>query len=221
MSYDYGYRYGYGYDPMPYMDEEIAIILGIMLVVFGVLLLFVLAFAILRSWALYTVAKRRGIRNAWLSWLPIGCHWILGSLSDQYQHLVKGQVKSRRKILLALTLVNMAVSSVLGIMSGVMSMIAVTEEELLLTALLSLAFSLVGGVLGIVLLIFYHMCNYDLYCSFDPEHAAAFLVLGILFSVTEPFFYFCNRKKDLGMIVPKQAVPAAPAAPVQNFGPEL
>lgn len=215
------YGYGYGYEPMPTMDEEAIAILLVMLAFFGVILLFVLAFTILRSWGLYTVAKRRGIPNPWLSWLPIGCDWILGSLSDQYQHLVKGRVRSRRMILLALTLANVTVSLVFGVTSGVMSALAVTEEELMLASVLTLVGSLAGVGIGIAMLIFYHLCNYDLYSSFNPEYAVVFLVLGILFSVTEPFFYFCNRKKDLGMVVPVQTLPVAPDVPTQNFGPEL
>ena len=214
MNYDYGY----GYETMPYMEEEVAVVMGAMLVVLGVILLFEIFFAVMRSWGLYTVAKRRGIRHAWLSWLPIGCDWILGSLSDQYQHLVKGQIKSRRKIMLTLELVSMVVSVGFGIVSGVMSAMAATEEELLVASLLTIVPSLLGFGIGIALLIFYHMCNYDLYRSMNPDSAVAFLVLGILFSFLEPFFYFCNRKKDLGMIVPVQT---APIVPVQNPGPEF
>lgn len=210
----YEYDYGYDYATTPYMDEETAMILLVMLGIFGVILLVAIVFAVLRSWALYTVAKRRGIRNAWLSWVPIGCDWILGSLSDQYQHLVKGKITSRRKILLTLHLVNVLVSMAFGIVSGVMSAMAVTEEELLLASVLSLIPTLLGAGLGIAVMIIYHMCNYDLYSSFNPEHAVVFLVLGILFSVTEPFFYFCNRKKDLGFQRPVAYPAPAPVVPV-------
>ena len=41
--------------------------------------------------ALYTIAQRRGIRKAWLAWVPVLSVWILGSISDQYRYVVKGQ----------------------------------------------------------------------------------------------------------------------------------
>ena len=52
---------------------------------------------ILSSLALYALAVRRGIDKAWLSWVPVLKVWIVGSLSDQYRYVVKGQVKSKRK----------------------------------------------------------------------------------------------------------------------------
>ena len=66
--------------------------------------LFSIACYVLSSLALYTLASRRGIRKAWLSWIPVLNVWILGSLSDQYRYVVKGQIKSKRKILLAFNL---------------------------------------------------------------------------------------------------------------------
>ena len=62
---------------------------------------------VLTSLALYTLASRRGIRKAWLSWVPVLNVWIVGSLSDQYRYVVKGQVKSKRKILLTLNSIRM------------------------------------------------------------------------------------------------------------------
>ena len=38
---------------------------------------------VLWSLGVYTIAKRRGIRKPWLSWIPVGNLWILGSISDQ------------------------------------------------------------------------------------------------------------------------------------------
>ena len=66
--------------------------------------LFGIAAYVLTSWALYTIAVRRGLNNPWLSWIPVVNCWILGSLSDQYQYVVKGKNKSKRKILLSLSI---------------------------------------------------------------------------------------------------------------------
>ena len=51
---------------------------------------------------LYRIAKRRGIHNPWLAWVPVANVWLLGSVSDHYQYIVKRKVTKRRKVLLIL-----------------------------------------------------------------------------------------------------------------------
>ncbi len=52
---------------------------------------------VLQALSLYSIAKRRGIGKPWLSWIPVANTWILGSISDQYQYVVKGKVRNKRK----------------------------------------------------------------------------------------------------------------------------
>ena len=207
--------YYYNELPTTGMDEEAMIVLGIVLVILGIVLVCCLVGWILGSIGLHKVAKRRGIRHAWL---PIGCHWILGYVSDQYQHLVLGKVTSRRKILLILNLA----SFVLGIAYMVMTVVA----EVLMGE------SIVGGVLlamgipylltlgvSITLMVFYHICNYDFYRSCKPDSAVVFLVLGIFLPICMPFFYFACRKKDLGFVIPQTA--ASEPAELPQANPEF
>ncbi len=203
----------YYYDELPTnIDEEfLTTFLVIFLGVLGVVLLFSLVFWIIRSLSLQKIAKRRGIRNAWLAWIPIGSDWILGSVSDQYQHLVQGKITSRRKILLILAVVGTVLSLGGNVLSIVQTVMAETEEELVAYGLVGMIPSLLTAGAGIAVLVFKHICNYDLYRSCKPNNATVFLVLGIIFSICEPFFYFACRNKDLGMIVPEPAVPAEPA----------
>ena len=49
-----------------------------------------------------------------------------------------------------------------------------------------------------------YIAMYDIYTSCDPQNNILFLVLSILFSVTEPFFLFFSRNKDGGMPPRKQ-----------------
>ena len=74
----------------------------ILLFYFGfwiVLMLISIVMYVLQSIGLYKTAKRRGIHNAWLSWLPVGCTWIIGCISDQYQYVVRGKIRNKRKAL--------------------------------------------------------------------------------------------------------------------------
>lgn len=201
----------YYHDELPTnIDEEfLMVFLSIFMILLGVVLLFSLIFWIIRSMSLHRLAKRRGIRNAWLAWLPIGGAWVLGSVADQYQHLIQGKVTSRRKVLLILG----AVGLVLGLGNGAYTLVEeaarYTDAALAVNLLAVLLSAVVLGI-NITRLVFCHICSFDLYRSCNPKNAVAFLVLGIIFPVCEPFFYLYCRNKDLGMVVPEPSTPAAP-----------
>ena len=200
--------YYYNELPTTGMDEEVMIVLGIMLVFLGIVLVCCLVGWILSAVSLHKVAKRRGIAHAWLAWLPIGSEWVLGSISDQYQHLVQGKITSRRKILLTLSLVGIAVGIVYIVLSAVIGIMVEVEGRTDLTPLVVMIPYLLLMGISITTMVFYHICNYDFYRSCKPESAVVFLVLGIIIPVCQPFFYFACRKKDLGMVVP-ETVPVA------------
>lgn len=196
--------------------------MGAFLVLYLVFYLLILAFGILsyvlQSVGFYTIAKRRGIHNPWLAWLPFGNVWILGSISDQYQYVAKGRARSRRKLLLGL----MIGTEVLVIPYVICVVGAALGGAL--AANIAMAFlSIVGMlVLAITMSVFYYMALYDVYVSCEPGNATAYLVLSILFGVTLPFFVFLSRKKDGGM-PPRKAtqpvleIPEQPAQTEETF----
>ena len=69
------------------MDAGVGLLLGVYGVIFGVSLIFGIVSYIFRGIGLYQIAKRRRIHHPWLSWIPVGDQWILGSVADQYQYL--------------------------------------------------------------------------------------------------------------------------------------
>ena len=208
----------YYYNELPTvgMDEEAVIVLGILLVFLGIVLVCCLVGWILSSVSLHKVAKRRGIRHAWLAWLPIGSEWVLGSISDQYQHLVQGKVNSRRKILPILSLSSLVVAIVYVVLT-IMAELMLIDGEAVGGALLAVGipYLLFLGVY-IAAMVFLHICNYDFYRSCKPQSAVVFLVLGIILPVCQPFFYFACRKKDLGMVVPAPVTPEPAELPRAN-----
>lgn len=214
--YDYGFEYPYADAAV---DSAVGSLAGFMLVFMSVFYLMLFAFSvvtyILYSYGTYSIAKRRGIRNPWLAWIPIGSSWILGSISDQYQYVAKGRVRNRRKVMVGLTigmflaivpLIASVVWAVLSEATGSMNSDA-TFGAMLAVMLLTY---LVMIVLAIILLVFEYIALYDLYASCDPGNAVLYLVLTIFVGVTLPFFVFACRKKDLGMPPRKQAEPAQP-----------
>ena len=183
--------------------------------------LFSIAAYILTAIAIYSISVRRGLSKPWLAWVPVINCWLLGSLSDQYQYIVKGKNTSRRKWLLALNLVIAGLTLAVGILAA----IAVTGA-IFTDPGFEMGKAVVGpviGILGLVLplsaaaigiAVIRYMALYDVYRSLDPSNAVLFLVLSILFSPTEPFFLFFNREKDLGM--PPRKKPAdTPPEPIE------
>lgn len=215
----------------PYMMEELmAAIIGMVTSIVPSSLLSIATY-VLTSLGLYTLASRRGIGNAWLSWVPVLNVWIVGSLSDQYQYVVKGRVKSKRKSLLVLNIINLLIALVMvGICTFMVvelvtsSIYGVSEDDLLAVAMGSL-FGILGLLLplcgvAIATAVLRYMALYDIYTSMDPGNSVLFTVLSILFSVTEPFFLFFNRNKDDGMPPKKTAPRQYPQEPVYGIQEE-
>ena len=168
--------------------------------------LFSIAAYILTAMAIYTISRRRGLTNAWLAWIPVANVWLLGSLSDQYQYVVKGQDKTKRKWLLILNILKAVLLTMIVILAVVAAGSLFANQ---LSEIMGLVVALLGLVLplcavAIALCVIRYMALFDIYRSVDPGNAVLYLVLSILFGPTEPFFLFFNREKDLGMPPRKQ-----------------
>ena len=163
-----------------------------------------------RALGLYSIAKRRGINHPWMSWVPVLDLWVLGCISDQYQYVVNGKVKNKRKWMLGLNIALAVLYIAFFVFCGVAVFSAVSGitgsmgTEKLVAALMGPAVGLLLGLIPLVgiaiaLMVIRYIALYDLYTSCTPQNNVLFLVLSIFFSVTEPFFLFFIRTKDEGM----------------------
>ncbi len=209
----------------PYLMEELFFALIPALISSVPATLFSIAAYVLSAMALYTAAVRRGIRKAWLSWIPVLNVWILGCLSDQYRYVVKGQIKSKRKLLLVFRLtiffcgIIVFATAAYAVVQTIMRITRGSSNHVILTMLTgpmitAACVSLPIAVLSIVTTVIRYMALYDIYTSMDPNNNVLFLVLSIFFPVTEPFFLFFNRNKDGGM------PPRKPAQEQPRYQPE-
>lgn len=194
-----------------------------------------IAMYVLQAWGLYTIATRRQLKNPWLAWLPVGNMWILGSIADQYQYVVQGKVRSRRKVLLGLTIALDVLAVILIVaMTGMLvnMIINIPEMEympesealaLVLKPLLtSLGIMLVFGVVAVVAAVFQYIALYDLYRSCEPKNGVLYLVLSIFIANLLPVFVFLCRSKDEGMPPRKDdPLPQLPAEDPPAQGPEF
>lgn len=201
-----------------------------------------LVFYVFRSLSMYSIARRRELKHPWMAWVPVLNSWLLGSVSDQYQYVAKGKNCSKRKWLLGLEIANVVVLAGFWISYAVMVVqlvfAGVSDQSLdsmmttaLPTILTSLGLTLPMLGLSIAILVVRYIALYDVYCSLDPKNSVMYTVLSILIRVTEPFFLFFNREKDLGMpprkprtprperVSPPLEQPVEPAAPVQPEAP--
>ncbi|MDY3224585.1 MAG: hypothetical protein SOW84_01745 [Candidatus Faecousia sp.] len=198
-------------------------LLALVQTLLGMPMLLGIAAYVLTALALYTVAKRRGLKKPWLAWIPVVSCYLLGSLSDQYRYVVHGENKSKRKILLVLNILTtvMCIAIFAVLIAMVVQMVGGAiyglRERELLDQVLGLAFGMLGlclPLLGVAIAyaVFRYMALYDLYKSMDPSNSVLFLVLSILFGITEPFFLFFSRNKDDGMPPRKQPVMNTPSS---------
>ena len=168
---------------------------------------------VFRAFSLYKIARRRGISNAWLAWVPVCGDWILGSVADQYQYVVKGRVRNRRLPLLLLSTLQMCLNIVVTAL-GISTMTYVLRfvmtgagypdlGRLILLTLLSVA-QAAGMIAYLVIRCF---VLYDVYSSCTSRNNVLFLVLGLVFYFLEPVFFFVCRNKEEGM-PPRRDVPA-------------
>ena len=186
---------------------------------------------VLTGVGLYTMAKSRNIRSPWLSWVPGLNVWILGSLADQYRYVAKGQKKARRWILLGLKIagwvisliaLSLSIATITKLIIGFFDAATVISEEAILNGILkwlmkSTGFFLVMIPVTVTFTVFHFIALYDLYLSCEPRNAVLYLVLSILFGVTQPFFLFFCRNKEEGM-PPRKArqQPEVQAEPVRE-----
>ena len=176
---------------------------------------------VLTALALYTVARRRGLNRPWLAWIPVVNCWILGSLSDQYRYVVKGEIRSKRKVLLVLNVINSVLVAAMSVIAIALTSSAISgalrgiSESDMLETILGPIMGIVGLCLplagvAIAFAIIRYIALYDVYKSMDPDNCVLFLVLSILVGITEPFFLFFNRNKDGGMPPRRQEPVYAP-----------
>lgn len=183
-----------------------------------------LAQYVLESVGLYTIARRRGLKNPWMAWVPVLNCWLLGSISDQYRYVAKGQIRNRRMLLLALVIV----STLVGWFGSAVSAANLSALAQLLEGGAAPYSGMITGTVGTGLLVVVaglaaktalqvcrYMALYDVYTSCDPHNNVLYLVLGILFGFLTPIFLFVNRNKDGGMPPRKEQPQYHP--PVEEF----
>lgn len=180
-----------------------------------------LAAYVFSALGIYTIAQRRGIKHPWMAWIPLVNVWTLGSVSDQYRYVVKGEVKNKRKVLLAVNIINVILTCaafinmiVTIVMMAMGEMSFAYEEEVIWKILSSLLWFVPAMLLSIVSFVVQAMALYDLYASCEPANKTLYLVLSLvpgISTIAYPLFLFLCRNKDEGMPPRREPVVENPA----------
>lgn len=182
--------------------------------------------------ALHTMAKRRCINNPWLAWIPVANLWVLGSLSDQYRYVVKGELHAKRRLLLVLEIISLAIKCVMVILT--LFIIFGIIDKMLIASGFEAFFSILAGpgmgllaavltLLGVEIAksVVRYMALYDIYSSCDPQDNALYLVLSILIGITTPVFLFYCRNRDYGMPPRRDRQPEPPVMEYEDNFEEM
>ena len=179
-----------------YMLEEM---MAGMTIVSNLSSLLSLAAYVFSSLAVYTIAQRRGINHAWMAWVPLVNVWILGSISDNYRLVAKGEKKNKRKVLLAVNILIFVLALVASVTLTVNLVLAISgmsqggdEMELVRSLLSGMAFFIPVIILSIVSLVVDAMALYDLYTSCDPANNVLYLVLSLIPGINHQQIQLCN-----------------------------
>ena len=152
---------------------------------------------ILKSLSLYTISKRRGIHNSWISWMPVFNGWMLGCISDQYRYVTRGETKRRRTALLVMPVVEVVLAIALLVVTLIALVMEVPSGDPLNMA--KVVLSVVLLLIRILHFVVEQIAICDYHRSCDPENAMLFFVIGVVVSPLYPLFLFLNRNKELGM----------------------
>lgn len=206
-GYGYGHDYGYNYGSSP--DSLIEFLLAFLLV-FAVVMLVLLAIAVvsyvLQSIGLMQMAKRRGIKNPWLAWIPVASGYLLGKISDDINYR-NGKLTKRRILIpvfsgvcLFFYVCESALTFSLAAASA-RNYYSYDMNQLVFTFLIHMLLMLGAAA---VAQIFTYMSLYNIFEDYYPKNKVLFTILSIFVSLAAPIIIFALRNKPpVSIVSPK------------------
>lgn len=162
---------------------------------------FIVAY-VFQAISLQTIAKRRGISNPWLAWIPFAVNWTLGAIARDYD---KRNGINRRwdKVLLTLSIIVGAICIILEIVlvTALISLIinstgSSAPEESAVVLIMGMYFLLIPIlVLTSVFQILSYICVFKLFESTVPERTLTYFLIYYLVPFAAPFCLFACRNK--------------------------
>ena len=156
------------------------------------------------------MARKAGMSNPWMFWIPCANVYALGNLADTQASLCEGKNTTYRKKMLTWTIVVACVAIVWAIALSVFMVVAATNglidengqvvtanvETAIGPALFFLLTSLAFLALYVVYLVIYYKVLYRIFKLYAPDGAVGLLVLSVLVTVAIPAVFLSLSKRD-------------------------
>ena len=159
------------------------------------------------------MARKVGMSNPWMFWIPCANVYALGNLADTQATLCEGKNTTYRKKMLTWTIVVACIAIVWAVAFSVYMVVAAANgmldvngdlvtldgfdpDALIGPALFLLLTSLAFLVLYIVYLVIYYKALYRIYKLYAPDGAAGLVVLSIFVSVAIPAVFLSLSKRE-------------------------
>ena len=156
------------------------------------------------------MARKAGMSNPWMFWIPCANVYALGNLADTQASLCEGKNTTYRKKMLTWTIVVACVAIVWAIALSVFMVVAATNglidengqvvtanvETAIGPALFFLLTSLAFLALYVVYLVIYYKVLYRIFKLYAPDGAVGLLVLSVLVTVAIPAVFLSLSKRE-------------------------
>ena len=173
--------YNWLYDIFSDMDGAFGGVLGVLGIIFfvilGVMLLVGIGLYILQSLGLYSIAKRRGLDNPWMAWVPVVNMYLLGIIADELVTLNGRKNWNMRWLILY----------------GLCAVIVL--ELLSFIPFIGFLFSMLAGLCSMGVAVIEYFAVYELFKEYEEKNAVLYLVLSIIISPILSIFIFLLRNK--------------------------
>ena len=178
-------------------NEPVAGIVFLFLSAFWVGAVLSLVNYILTSIGLYTIAKRRGISNPFLAWIPIISCWTVGGIAEEYDQ--KRSIKRNWKLailtpkmIVALSIVSMIASCITLAMQNVFSASDILLSSGIIFFYISYTILVMSGVVASIVS---YVCYFKIFESTKTEKALLYLILSMLIPMAMGICLFSCRNK--------------------------
>lgn len=156
---------------------------------------------ILTSYGFYTLAKRRGIKNPWIAWIPYISCWTVGCIAGDYD-AKSGINRKWNKILITLAII-LAVCFILFYLVMIVGVVVISlmqnfyyvadyDDYMGLFIAVYIA-ALVMSLVAMVYTICYHISLYKVFESTVPNKSLKYLILYMLVPVVGAICVFKCR----------------------------
>ena len=166
----------------------------------------------------FRMARKIGMTNPWMFWIPMANVYAMGNLADQQAALCEGRSTAFRKKMLAWNIVIicaallfviamipiLVVATVHGTMdeNGTVTIPEAYMEDLVGPSLFFLFSLLVLLVLSVIYLVVYYKVLYRIFKLYAPDGAVGLLILSIFVNAAIPAIFLILSGKEPALPMP-------------------